>query len=159
VVELPWPCPNEVYEERMADALDLARAAGVEAMVFGDLFLEDVRRYREDALRDTGLHPVFPLWQRPTPEIAQDLLALGVRALITCVDVAQAPREIAGRWYDQALLDELPDTVDPCGENGEFHTVVVDGPGFSEPIQVDRGETVEREGFVFVDVIPARPPR
>jgi uncharacterized protein (TIGR00290 family) len=159
VVELPWPCPNEVYEERMADALDLARAAGVEAMVFGDLFLEDVRRYREDALRDTGLHPVFPLWQRPTPEIAQDLLALGVRALITCVDVAQAPREIAGQWYDQALLDELPDTVDPCGENGEFHTVVVDGPGFSEPIQVDRGETVEREGFVFVDVIPARPPR
>ncbi|HEY6427857.1 MAG TPA: hypothetical protein VIX84_11605 [Acidimicrobiales bacterium] len=159
VVELPWPCPNEVYEERMADALDLAHAAGVEAIVFGDLFLEEVRRYREDALRDTGLHPVFPLWQRPTPEIAQELLAFGVRALITCVDVAQAPREITGRWYDQTLLDELPDTVDPCGENGEFHTVVVDGPGFSEPIQVDRGETVERDGFVFVDVIPAHPPR
>jgi uncharacterized protein (TIGR00290 family) len=159
VVELPWPCPNEVYETRMTEALQHGRGIGVEAMVFGDLFLEDVRRYREDALRGTFLDPVFPLWQRPTPEVAQDLLTLGVRALITCVDTAQAPRELAGRWYDQALLDELPDTVDPCGENGEFHTVVVDGPGFSEPIQVDRGETVERDGFVFVDVIPRTPPR
>jgi uncharacterized protein (TIGR00290 family) len=159
VVELPWPCPNEVYEMRMTEALHHARGVSVEAMVFGDLFLEDVRRYREDALRDTGLHSVFPLWQRPTPQVARELLDLGVRALITCVDTAQAPRQIAGRWYDEALLDELPDTVDPCGENGEFHTVVVDGPSFSRPIQVDRGETVEREGFVFVDVIPRTPPR
>jgi uncharacterized protein (TIGR00290 family) len=159
VVELPWPCPNEVYEARMTEALQQARGVGVEAMVFGDLFLQDVRRYREDALRDTGLVPVFPLWQRPTPTVAQDLLALGVRALITCVDIAQAPKEFAGRWYDEALLAELPDAVDPCGENGEFHTVVVDGPGFSRAIAVDRGETVEREGFVFVDVIPAGPPR
>jgi uncharacterized protein (TIGR00290 family) len=159
VVELPWPCPNDVYEMRMTEALHHARGVGVEAMVFGDLFLQDVRRYREDALRDTGLVPVFPLWQRPTPTVAQDLLALGVRALITCVDIAQAPKEFAGRWYDEALLAELPDAVDPCGENGEFHTVVVDGPGFSRAIAVDRGETVEREGFVFVDVIPAGPPR
>jgi uncharacterized protein (TIGR00290 family) len=144
---------------RMTEALQYARGVGVEAVVFGDLFLEDVRRYREDALRETGLHPVFPLWRRPTPDVAQDLLALGVRALITCVDTAQAPREIAGRWYDETLLDELPDAVDPCGENGEFHTVVVDGPGFSRPLQVDRGETVEREGFVFVDVIPRALPR
>jgi uncharacterized protein (TIGR00290 family) len=158
VIELPWPCPNEVYEQRMTEALDEARASGVEAVVFGDLFLEDVRRYRETALRETGLVPVFPLWQRPTRTVAHDLLALGVRAIITCVDVAQAPREIAGRWYDEALLSTLPDAVDPCGENGEFHTVVVDGPGFAQPLEVEVGETVEREGFVFADVIPRHGP-
>jgi uncharacterized protein (TIGR00290 family) len=130
VVELPWPCSNEVYEERMSDALAQARDAGVEAMVFGDLFLEDVRHYRETSLEGTGIAPVFPLWHRPTATVAHTLLGLGFRAMVTCVDVAQAPREMAGRWYDEALLAELPAGVDPCGEKGEFHTVVVDGPGF-----------------------------
>jgi uncharacterized protein (TIGR00290 family) len=154
VVELPWPCPNEVYEKRMSKAIAAARASGVEAMVFGDLFLEDIRRYREQSLASSGLTPVFPLWLRPTPEVAHDLVALGVRAVITCVDPRQAPREIAGRWYDEELLASLPDDVDPCGENGEFHTFSVDGPGFAHLVDVTVGETVERDGFVFTDIIP-----
>jgi uncharacterized protein (TIGR00290 family) len=158
VVDLPWPCPNEVYDERMQKAVDHAREVGVEAMVFGDLFLEDIRRYREASLEGSGITPVFPLWRRPTGEVAQDLLVLGFRALVVCVDVAQAPREIAGRWFDETLLEDLPPGVDPCGENGEFHTVVVDGPGFSYPIDVAVGEIVERDGFVFADVVPEPPP-
>jgi len=154
VVELPWPCPNAVYEELMSEALDCALEAGVEAMVFGDLFLEDVRRYREDSLKDSGIVPLFPLWLRPTREMARDLLGLGFRAVVTCVDSAQAPPEIAGRWFDETLLGELPDSVDPCGENGEFHTVVVDGPIFSHRIDVTIGEVVDRGGFVFADVVP-----
>jgi uncharacterized protein (TIGR00290 family) len=155
VVELPWPCPNEVYENRMAGATEEARRSGVDAMVFGDLFLEDVRRYREVALEGTGVTPLFPLWRRPTPEVARSLIALGVRAVVVCVDPAQAPREIAGRPYDAALLNDLPAGVDPCGENGEFHTVVVDGPGFAFPIDVEVGEVLERDGFVFADVLPS----
>ncbi len=152
-VELPWPCPNPIYERQMSHALKRALESGVEAIVFGDLFLEDVRRYRESSLEGTGLDPVFPLWHRPTHLVARDLVRQGIRALITCVDLAQAPPELAGRWYDEALLADLPVGVDPCGENGEFHTVVVDGPGFSFPIQVDVGPTIEREGFVFADVL------
>jgi uncharacterized protein (TIGR00290 family) len=154
IVELPWPCPNEVYERRMAVAVDAARRSGIEALVFGDLFLEDIRRYREAALDGSGLTPVFPLWSRPTPEVARTLVDLEFRAVVVCVDPAQAPCTIAGRWYDAALLDDLPSGVDPCGENGEFHTVVVDGPGFSRPVDVEIGEIVERDGFVFADVIP-----
>jgi uncharacterized protein (TIGR00290 family) len=152
-VELPWPCPNVVYERRMGHAVERAVETGVEAIVFGDLFLEDVRRYRESSLQGTGVGPVFPLWHRPTDVVARDLVRQGIRALITCVDLAQAPRELAGRWYDEALLAALPPGVDPCGENGEFHTVVVDGPGFSSPLQVVVGPTIEREGFVFADVL------
>ncbi len=122
-------------------------------MVFGDLFLRDVRRYREQTLEGTGLRPLFPLWERPTQAVAQELLELGVRAVVSCVDTSQAPTELAGRWYDEALLAELPPGVDPCGENGEFHTVVVDGPGFSSPLPVTIGETVERDGFLFTDVL------
>lgn len=154
VADLPWPCSNDIYEERMAAALGEAREDGVEAMVFGDLFLEDVRRYRETSLADTGITPVFPLWKRPTGEVARTLLDLGFRAVITCVDLAQAPREIVGRWFDGALLADLPGSVDPCGENGEFHTVVVSGPGFARAIDVNVGEIVERDGFSFADVVP-----
>jgi uncharacterized protein (TIGR00290 family) len=154
VVELPWPCPNAVYEEQMSAAVAVARASGVDAMVFGDLYLEDIRRYREESLRGTGLAAVFPLWQRPTEEVAHELVTLGIRAVITCVDPQQAPRELAGRWYDEALLASLPAGVDPCGENGEFHTFVVDGPGFARSLDVTVGETVERDGFVFADVVP-----
>jgi uncharacterized protein (TIGR00290 family) len=158
IVELPWPCPNQVYEERMAAALAAALASGVEVLVFGDLFLEDIRRYREDWLRGSGLTPRFPLWRRPTEAVAREMVALGVRALITCVDPQQAPRELAGRWYDEVLLSDLPPGVDPCGENGEFHTFVVDGPGFIRSLDVMVGETVERDGFVFTDVVPAALP-
>jgi uncharacterized protein (TIGR00290 family) len=154
VVELPWPCSNDVYEERMAAALFDARESDVGFMVFGDLFLEDVRIYRERSLEGSGIVPLFPLWQHPTCDVANELLTLGVRAVVTCVDPAQAPPSIAGRWYDQALLAELPSEVDPCGENGEFHTFVVAGPGFVQPLTVAVGEIVERDGFVFADVVP-----
>jgi uncharacterized protein (TIGR00290 family) len=155
VVDLPWPCSNELYEQLMGSAVASAVSSGVEAMVFGDLFLEDVRRYRERMLEGSGLRPLFPLWQRPTAELAVELLASGVRAVVTCVDLAQAPDGLAGRWYDEQFLAELPVGVDQCGENGEFHTVVVDGPDFSAAIPVTVGETVERDGFLFTDVIPA----
>jgi len=121
-------------------------------MVFGDLFLDDVRRYREQSLEGTGILPMFPLWGRATDAVARQVLDLGFRALITCVDLSQAPADLAGRNFDSALLDELSRGIDPCGENGEFHTVVVSGPGFTRPLDVFVGETVEREGFVFADV-------
>jgi uncharacterized protein (TIGR00290 family) len=155
VVELPWPCPNEVYEQRMSAACQAARQQGVSRIVFGDLFLDEVRAYREASLAGTGLTPVFPLWHRPTGMLAREILGCRVRAVITCVDPAQAPKAIAGRWYDEALLRALPEGVDPCGENGEFHTFVTDGPGFAHPLEVTVGETVERDGFVFTDVRPA----
>jgi diphthamide synthase (EF-2-diphthine--ammonia ligase) len=142
----------------MSAAIGVARASGVGAMVFGDLFLEDVRLYREESLRGSGLTPVFPLWQRPTEAVARELVTLGVRAVITCVDPKQAPRELAGRWYDEALLASLPPGVDPCGENGEFHTFVVDGPGFDRSLDVTVGEIVERDGFIFADVVPLAGP-
>jgi len=155
VVPLPWPCPNDVYQDRMAGAVADAREAGVEAMVFGDLFLDDIRRYREQMCEGTGLAPVFPLWLRPTDVVAGQMLAAGVRAVVTCVDRARLPREMAGRWYDDAFLADLPTGVDPCGENGEFHTLVVDGPGFRHPLDVMVGVVVERDGFAFADVLPA----
>ena len=154
-VDLPWPCPNELYQQQMAGAVANARAVGIEVLVFGDLFLEDIRRYRERSLEGTGLRPLFPLWGRPSGDLARELFEVGIRAIVTCVDLAQVPPELAGRHYDEAFLDELPVGVDPCGENGEFHTVVVDGPGFSSPIEVTVGEMSERDGFLFADVIPA----
>lgn len=157
VVELPWPCPNGVYEERMAAAVDVAREAGVEVVGFGDLFLEDIRRYREEALAGSGLEPLFPLWRRPTGVLAREMLTAGVRAIVTCVDLAQAPAELAGRWYDETFLEDLPGGIDPCGENGEFHTFVVDGPGWAHPLDVAVGEIVERDGFLFADVFPLSP--
>jgi uncharacterized protein (TIGR00290 family) len=155
VVELPWPCSNERYEQLMSAAVAEALSDGVELMIFGDLFLEDVRRYRERMLAGSGLRPLFPLWRRPTAELADELIESGVKAVLTCVDGAQAPRELAGRTYDRAFLAELASSIDRCGENGEFHTVVIDGPDFAAPIPVAIGETVERDGFIFTDVIPA----
>jgi uncharacterized protein (TIGR00290 family) len=154
VVELPWPCPNEVYEQRMSAALAEASAAGVSAMVFGDLFLEDVRAYRERSLSGSGITPFFPLWQQPTAAVARELIGLGLQAVLTCVDLAQVPIGLAGRWYDEQLLADLPPGADPCGENGEFHTFVVDGPGFAHRLEVTLGEVVERDGFGFADVVP-----
>lgn len=154
VVELPWPCPNEVYEQRMSDIVRAAADAGVAHMVFGDLFLADVRAYREQQLAGTGLSPEFPLWQRPTDVLARDMLNAGIRAVVTCVDPSQAPPALAGRWFDANFLDQLPPGIDPCGENGEFHTFVVDGPGFRYPLDVAVGDVVGRDGFVFADVVP-----
>jgi uncharacterized protein (TIGR00290 family) len=155
VVELPWPCPNDAYEARMAAAVAEARDVGVEAVVFGDLFLEDVRRYRERSLEGSGLEPLFPLWGEPTGALARRMLARGIRAVVTCTDLGQGARGLAGRWFDEAFLDALPPGVDPCGERGEFHTLVVDGPGFARPLDVVVGETVVRDGFAYADVTPA----
>ena len=155
VVEIPSPCPDDVYAAVMADAVDAARHDGVTQMIFGDLYPPDVRAYREQHLAGTGIAPVFPLWQRPTDVLAKDMIAAGVRAVLTCVDPAQLDPAFAGRTFDETLLTDLPAAVDPCGENGEFHTFVFDGPGFGSPIPVEVGETVERDGFVFCDVRPA----
>jgi uncharacterized protein (TIGR00290 family) len=156
VVELPWPCPNQDYERLMSAALDTARQQEVSQVIFGDLFLADIRSYREASLAGTGLAPVFPLWQRPTDDLAREIVACGIRAVITCVDPAQAPAAIAGRWYDQPLLETLGPGIDPCGENGEFHTFVTDGPGFRHPVEVTVGDSAERDGFVFTDLLPRR---
>jgi uncharacterized protein (TIGR00290 family) len=152
VVDIPSPCPNDVYEAAMTGALAVARDAGVERMVFGDLFLEDVRDYRETRLADTGITPVFPLWGRPTDRLAREMLGAGVRAVLTCIDPTVLDPGLAGRAFDEALLAELPPGVDPCGERGEFHTFVWDGPGFRAPIDIEVGDVVERDGFVFCDV-------
>jgi uncharacterized protein (TIGR00290 family) len=152
VVEIPSPCPNDVYSAKMDAAMRVARADDVRRVVFGDLYLEDIRAYREQALAGTGIDPVFPLWRRPTDALAREMIAGGVRAVLTCVDPQQLPAAFAGRAFDESLLADLPDAVDPCGENGEFHTFVWDGPGFSSPIDVEVGEVVERDGFVFCDV-------
>jgi uncharacterized protein (TIGR00290 family) len=153
-VRIPWPCVNEVYEREMAEALSEARRAGVTHVVFGDLFLADVRAYRESRLIGTGITPLFPLWERDTKQLAQDMLAAGLRATLTCVDPRRLDRSFAGRAFDESLLARLPASVDPCGENGEFHTFVSAGPMFPSPLDVSVGEVVEREGFVFADVVP-----
>lgn len=155
VVEIPSPCPNDVYEARMAGAVFAARAADVEAMIFGDLFLDDVRAYRERNLAGSGITPFFPLWRRPTDLLARDILAAGIRAVLTCVDPTVVPAEFVGRSFDEALLGELPAGVDPCGEHGEFHSFVWDGPDFTSPIEIELGEVVTRDGFVFRDVVAA----
>jgi uncharacterized protein (TIGR00290 family) len=155
VVEIPSPCPNDIYEARMAAAVSAARGVGVEQMVFGDLFLEDVRAYREGHLAGTGITPVFPLWGRPTNVLAREMLDAGVKAVLTCVDSAALPAEFAGRTFDESLLAELPAGIDPCGERGEFHTFVWDSPGFSSPVNIELGEVVARDGFIFCDILPA----
>lgn len=154
VVEIPSPCPNAIYEEKMRAAVSGARESGIERLIFGDIFLEDIRAYREAMLEGSGIAPTFPLWGKPTDELSREILDLGFSAVVTCVDPQQAPAEIAGRRYDSALLRELPVGVDPCGENGEFHTFVFEGPDFAYPLEVSVGEVVERDGFVFADVAP-----
>jgi uncharacterized protein (TIGR00290 family) len=156
-VPLPWPCSNDHYEAAMRSACDAAVADRVEVMAFGDLFLEDVRRYRIDKLRGTGIEPVFPVWGLDTHQLARDMIDAGLRARIVCVDPKKLPREFAGRDFDADFLRDLPPGVDPCGENGEFHSVVYAGPIFREPIAIESGEVVERDGFVFADVRVAEP--
>lgn len=154
-VPIPHPCSNDRYAQAMTELLERARSAGVSVMAFADLFLEDIRRYRERQLEGCGIEPLFPLWGLPTEGLARKMVAVGLRARITCVDPKLLPRSFAGREFDADLLDELPDGVDPCGENGEFHTFAHRGPMFREPIPVKPGEILEREGFVFADLLPA----
>lgn len=152
-IPIPSPCPNEIYERAMAEALASARSEGVRRVVFGDLFLEDIRKYREENLAKCEMTPVFPLWGRNTRELAQEMIAGGVCAFLTCVDPKKMAASFAGRAFDKKLLGELPASVDPCGENGEFHTCVVAGPMFASPIGVEGGEVIERDGFVFADLL------
>jgi uncharacterized protein (TIGR00290 family) len=154
-VPLPWPCSNEVYEARMAETCVRAVAEGIEVMAFGDLFLEDVRAYRIQKLAGTGLRPLFPIWTPDTATLAREMVAAGLKATLVCVDPRALPAPFAGRDFDMALLTDLPSTVDPCGERGEFHTFAWDGPMFRRPVPVRRGEVVERDGFVFADLVSA----
>jgi uncharacterized protein (TIGR00290 family) len=154
-VPLPWPCSNQQYESLMAEACRLAVEDGIDAMVFGDLFLRDIREYRERMLRGSGLQPVFPLWEMPTGSLAREMIRGGLRARITCVDKKSLDAGLAGREFDLAFLADLPPGVDPCGENGEFHTFACDGPMFRRPVPVHLGELREADGFVFADLLPA----
>jgi uncharacterized protein (TIGR00290 family) len=152
-VEIPYPCPNDVYEQAMAAVLVSAAARGVTQVVFGDLFLADVRAYREAQLAQAGFSGVFPLWGRDTASLAREMLASGMEATLVCVDPTRLDRSFAGRRWDTALLAALPAGVDPCGENGEFHTFVADGPMFASPVPVRAGAVVERDGFVYADLL------
>lgn len=151
-VPLPWPCTNQDYEDRMRGLYHRAAGQGIEAMAFGDLYLEDIRAYRVQQLEGTGLEPIFPVWGLPTRALAEAMIESGLRARITSVDPRRISREFAGREFDAALLADLPPTADPCGENGEFHTFAYAGPMFSSPIAIQSGEIVERDGFVFADL-------
>lgn len=169
-IPLPWPCSNEEYEEAMAAACAQALADGIDTIAFGDLFLEDIRAYREAKLAGTGLEPLFPCWKLPTAELARTMIASGLRAHLVCVDPRHLDASFAGRLFDAALLADLPPGVDPCGERGEFHTFVSAGPMFarrgdvfaqsagSRSIEVRHGEIVERDGFVYADLLPANRP-
>ena len=152
-VPIPSPCSNEEYEAAMGAAINEAHTNGVKAIAFGDLYLEDVRRYREEKLAPTGLKPMFPLWGLETPLLAREMVNSGLRAHITCVDPQQLARTFAGRTFGHQFLDDLPKGVDPCGENGEFHSFAYDGPMFDSPLPIVPGETVERDGFIFADII------
>ena len=154
-VPLPWPCSNEEYESRMRTAVAKAVAEGFTHVAFGDLFLEDVRRYREDRLAGSGLSPIFPIWGIPTDRLAADMIDGGLRAVLTCVNPKHLDRSFAGRQFDRSLLADLPAGIDPCGERGEFHSFAYDGPMFNRPVAVTPGEIVDRDGFVFADMICA----
>ncbi len=154
-VRIPYPCPNEIYEREMATAMAAAKARGVTHMIFGDLFLDDIRAYRVEKLKHTGITPVFPLWLRPTDALARAMIDGGLAAHLTVVDRKKLPADFAGRRFDAALLAALPAGIDPCGENGEFHSFVSAGPMLARAIPVRIGETVERDGFAFADLLPA----
>ena len=154
-VPIPYPCSNADYESRMRALIERLRGEHIDSMAFGDLYLADIRAYREKQLQGTGITPLFPLWKEPTAALARSMIAGGLRAALTCVDPKQLAPEFCGRQFDAALLDALPAGVDPCGENGEFHSFACAGPMFRAPIAVEIGETVERDGFVFTDLCRA----
>ncbi len=155
-IPLPWPCSNEIYEARLRVAVDRAVIHGFTHVAFGDLFLEDVRQYREERLAGTGLTPLFPLWGIPTPQLAREMIAGGLRARISTLDPRVMPRDLIGAAFDEAFLARLPPSVDPCAERGEFHTCVTAGPMFSRSLNLVSGDVVEREGFVYGDFALAR---
>ena len=149
-IDLPFPCPGDRYGEIMSGFVQEIRRDGIECVAFGDLFLPDVREYRETQLRDTGIEAIFPLWQIPTDRLAKQMIEAGVEAYISSVDLRKLPKEFAGKRWSM----NLPEGIDPCGENGEIHTIVVDGPMFNQRIEVEIGEVVERDGFAYADIVP-----
>jgi uncharacterized protein (TIGR00290 family) len=153
IVPIPYPCPNEIYEARMGEAIARAVKDGITHMIFGDLYLADIRAYREQKLAGTGITPVFPLWEKPTRPLAQAMIAGGLEAYLATVDLKKLSAEFAGRKFDDKLLADLPDGVDACGENGEFHTCVVAGPMFSRRLAVTPGERVKRDGYAYCDLV------
>ncbi|KAA6464807.1 adenine nucleotide alpha hydrolase [Acidobacteria bacterium AB60] len=154
IIPLPWPCSNEIYEQCMSSECERAIRENIHAIAFGDLFLRDVRSYREAQLKSTGLEPLFPLWDLPTDALAREMIAGGLHAKLVCVDSRQLDARFAGREFDLSLLAELPTAVDPCGERGEFHSCVYDGPMFAHPIAFEPGEVVNRDGFIYADFLP-----
>lgn len=156
IVPIPYPCSNAIYEARMGEAVARAVHKGITHIIFGDLFLTDIKAYREQKLAGTGIIPVFPLWMRPTLPLAHAMIASGIQAYLATVDLRKLPAAFAGRKFDAQLLTDLPDGVDPCGENGEFHTCVVAGPIFSQAIRVTSGERVERDGYTYCDLVVQR---
>lgn len=153
-IPLPWPCSNDEYESAMKRACDDAIAQGITAIAFGDLFLTDVREYRERQLKGTGLDPIFPIWNLPTAQLAHEMVNSGMRAKLVCIDPRQLSPDFIGREFDHSLLRDLPGSVDPCGERGEFHSFVYAGPMFKQGIEITMGEKVEHDGFWFCDVLP-----
>ena len=153
VIPLPSPCTNEHYERRLTNALHFLKRLGIDAVAFGDLYLQDIRRYRETQFSGCGLELLFPIWGIPTRELAEEMLRSGLKARLSCVDPRAVPADWAGRDYDEQLLIDLPPSADPCAENGEFHTFVYSGPMFRTPVSIVNGETVERDGFVFCDLL------
>ena len=155
-IPLPWPCPNEIYEQLIAEACRRARAEDINAIAFGDLFLREIRAYREKQLASTGIEPLFPLWDMPTADLAREMIAGGLRAKLVCVDSRQLDPSFAGRDFDANFLRDLPPGIDPCGENGEFHSCVFAGPMFQYPIALNPGEIVDRDGFIYADFRPSQ---
>ena len=155
LVHIPHPCTNDIYEAAMAETVAQAKADGITHIIFGDLFLEDIRAYRVEKLKETGITPVFPLWLAPTAQLARDMIAGGLQAHLSTVDLKKLSADFAGRRFDEALLGDLPPGIDPCGENGEFHSFVFAGPMLSRPIPVRVGDTVERDGFAYADLLAA----
>jgi uncharacterized protein (TIGR00290 family) len=154
IIEIPYPCSNAEYEEIMSQFVERTKNDNIEYFAFGDLFLEDVRNYREERLKDSGIKPIFPIWGIPTDKLSREMISSGLRTVITCIDPKQIPKEFIGREFDENFLDSLPETIDPCGENGEFHSFVFDGPMFKEQIEIYVGDIVHRDDFVFADVLP-----
>jgi uncharacterized protein (TIGR00290 family) len=154
IIEIPYPCSNDEYEKIMGRFVERAKSDNIAYFAFGDLFLEDVRKYREEKLKDSGIKPVFPIWGVPTDKLAREMIGSGLRTVITCIDPKQTPKEFIGREFNERFLDSLPETIDPCGENGEFHSFVFDGPMFKEPVEIVLGDIVHRDDFVFADILP-----
>ncbi|HEX3145053.1 MAG TPA: hypothetical protein VHQ64_13865 [Pyrinomonadaceae bacterium] len=155
LIDLPSPCTNAQYEQAMSGFIEQSQRDGIECIAFGDLFLADIKAYREEKLSGTGIAPLFPIWQTPTDVLAKEMISSGLRAVVTCVDPKCLPAGFAGREFNEQLLSDLPSEVDPCGERGEFHTFAFAGPMFNHPVPVAVGEIVEREGFVYADVLPS----